>query len=195
GSSWLGPPAVARAIAVVHTCMYDAWAAYDARALGTEFGQSLRRPKWERTLANKQIAISYAAYRALADLFPNATAPYQLMVRDLGYDPSNTSVDPRTPKGVGNVACGAVLAARHRDGANQLGAMTTGGISYADYTDYLPVNPITRVPVDPRSVIDANRFQPLYYPNAGFRAMFPQPFLGAQWFKVISFGGPYGSEL
>src|SRR5437016_14299385 len=98
GSSGLGPPAVARALAVVHTCMYDAWAAYDARALGTEFGQSLRRPKWERTLANKQIAISYAAYRALADLFPNATAPYQLMVRDLGYDPSNTSVDPRTPK-------------------------------------------------------------------------------------------------
>jgi len=26
---------VSRALAVVHTCMYDAWAAYDEHALGT----------------------------------------------------------------------------------------------------------------------------------------------------------------
>lgn len=28
----LGAPVVARALAIVHTCMYDAWAAYDERA-------------------------------------------------------------------------------------------------------------------------------------------------------------------
>ena len=30
-----GPPMVARALAIVHTCIYDAWAAYDERARGT----------------------------------------------------------------------------------------------------------------------------------------------------------------
>ena len=45
--------------------MYDAWAAYDDRAVGTQLGGALRRPASERTLANKERAISYAAYRAL----------------------------------------------------------------------------------------------------------------------------------
>ena len=61
----LGAPVVARALAIVHTCMYDAWAAYDERAIGTQLGGALRRPASERTLANKEQAISYAAYRAL----------------------------------------------------------------------------------------------------------------------------------
>src|SRR5947209_6668315 len=69
-----GPPMVARAIAIVHTCMYDAWAAYDPFAVGTRLGSSLRRPAAERTLANKNEAISYAAYRALVDLFPTEVA-------------------------------------------------------------------------------------------------------------------------
>lgn len=62
----LGPPMVARALAIVHTCMFDAWA-YDNKAVGTKFGKSLRRPGSERTTANKQKAVSYAAYRALVD--------------------------------------------------------------------------------------------------------------------------------
>src|SRR5690242_3215846 len=50
--SKLGPPMVARALAVGHTCIYDAWAAYDQKALGTRLGGSLRRPPMERTVAN-----------------------------------------------------------------------------------------------------------------------------------------------
>jgi len=38
--STLGPPMVARAFAVMHTCMYDAWAAYDRVAVGTRYGAS-----------------------------------------------------------------------------------------------------------------------------------------------------------
>src|SRR5207245_3784210 len=68
--SKLGPPMVARALAVVHTCVYDAWAAYDGRAIGTRFGARLRRPHRERTQANREIAINFAAYRAAVDLFP-----------------------------------------------------------------------------------------------------------------------------
>ena len=39
-----GAPIVARALAVVHTCMYEAWAAYDERAVGTQLQGVLRRP-------------------------------------------------------------------------------------------------------------------------------------------------------
>src|SRR3981189_2483626 len=41
--SKLGPPMVARALAIVHTCIYDAWAAYDNKALGTQLGGRLRQ--------------------------------------------------------------------------------------------------------------------------------------------------------
>jgi hypothetical protein len=58
--STLGPPMVARALAVVHTCAYDAWAAYDKHAVGTQLGGQLRRPTKEHTLANKNKAISFA---------------------------------------------------------------------------------------------------------------------------------------
>ena len=71
--SKLGPPMVARALAIVHTCIYDAWAAYDRRALGTQLGSSLRQRRSERTQANKNEAISFAAYRAAVDLFPGMT--------------------------------------------------------------------------------------------------------------------------
>ena len=51
--SKIGPPMVARALAIVHTCMYDAWAAYDDYARGTQLGTKLRQPHGSRTLKNK----------------------------------------------------------------------------------------------------------------------------------------------
>jgi hypothetical protein len=72
--SKLGPPMVARALAVAHTCAYDAWAAYDRDAVATQVGGALRRSPAERTLANKQKAISFATYRAALDLFPAASS-------------------------------------------------------------------------------------------------------------------------
>src|ERR1700687_5700601 len=55
--SKLGPPMVARALAIVHTCIYDAWAAYDQHALGTQLGGSLRQPRPQRRTFNKNKAI------------------------------------------------------------------------------------------------------------------------------------------
>jgi hypothetical protein len=52
-SSKLGPPMVARAIGIVHTCGFDAWAAYDDVAVGTRLGSSLRRPAAERRPTRK----------------------------------------------------------------------------------------------------------------------------------------------
>src|SRR2546430_125083 len=63
-----GPPMVARALAIVHTCIYDAWTAYDPVALPTRPNRI--EVASHRSNANKAKAISYAAYRALLDLFP-----------------------------------------------------------------------------------------------------------------------------
>src|SRR3954451_6229981 len=66
--SRLGPPMVARALAIVHTCMYDAWALYDARATPTQLNASWRRPRREHTDSNRREAMSYAAFRAAVDV-------------------------------------------------------------------------------------------------------------------------------
>ncbi|TME23914.1 MAG: phosphoesterase, partial [Chloroflexi bacterium] len=117
-ASKLGPPMVARALAIVHTAAFDAWSAYDHRAIGTRLGTTLRRPPRERTLANKKIAISYAAYRAAVDLLPDSTTTvFDPLMRSVGFDPNNKSTDLTTPVGVGNVAAAALLEFRHGDGS------------------------------------------------------------------------------
>ncbi|MFO1369148.1 MAG: vanadium-dependent haloperoxidase [Marinagarivorans sp.] len=167
-----GPPMTARAIAMVNTCMYDAWAPYDKKAAGTVLGNSLRRPVLERTDANKTQAISYAAYRAAVDLFPTRKAAFDAVLTSQGFDPANTSTDVATPAGVGNTTCQALLDFRHHDGANQLGDLAPG--AYKDYTGYAAVN-------TPTQINDPNHWQPLVVGGA------VQPFLGAQWFKVTPF--------
>lgn len=120
----LGAAMVSRALAIVHTCMYDAWAAHDEKAVGTQLGGALRRPASERTPANKERAISYAAYRALTDVLPADTQTvYKGLMNQFGYDPSDSSTDIETLTGIGNVACVAVLEFRHHDKSNQLGEM------------------------------------------------------------------------
>jgi hypothetical protein len=147
-----GPTITARAIGVLHTATYDAWAAYDAVAKGTRLGSQLRRPATERTLDNKDKAISFAAYRVLTDLFPVSRYPrigevnFAGQMTELGYTPSN-STDRTTPEGIGNVAAQAVLDYRHNDNSNQLNG-------YADTTGYRPVNTWDRIN-------DPWRWQPL----------------------------------
>ena len=138
----------ARALAIVHTSMYDAWAAYDPVAVGTRFGGNLRRPASEHTDANKTQAISFAAYRALVDLFPTQkTVLFDPLMATLGYAPSDMTMDTSTPTGIGNVTAGAVLAFRHTDGSNQLGDLHPG--AYSDYTatsrSTIPITWTTRI--------------------------------------------------
>ena len=191
--SALGPPMVARALAMVHTCMYDAWSAYDAHAIPTQNNGIQRRPRSERTLANKQKAISYAAYRALVDLFPvDQSSVYNPLMQSFGYDPNDNSTDTTTPTGIGNVACAAVLTFRHHDGSNQLGDLAPG--AYSDYTGYVALNAPSTVPVNPATVSNPNHWQPLQYldPTGNFVT---QKFVGAQWFKVIPFAMPSQGEF
>jgi len=53
-----GPTVVARAIAVMQTCVFDAWSAYDGSAVPTEPHRVWRRPPGERTDARKAEAVS-----------------------------------------------------------------------------------------------------------------------------------------
>jgi PAP2 superfamily len=144
-----GPTVTARALGVVHTAMYDAWAAYDTRANGTRYGGSLRRPPAEHTLANKNKAISFAAFTTLVDLFPKRKADFTKQMEELGYSP--IGIDNSTPATIGIIVAKAIIDYRHNDGANQLG-------DYADTTGYKPVNTWDKVN-------DRWRWQPLCVPT------------------------------
>lgn len=175
-----GPPMVARILAMVHTAQYEAWAQYDATAVGTLLGDRFRRPPAERTLENKSIAASYAAYRVLVDLFPRRTRTFDSRMKDvLKYDPAVVTTDPSTPEGIGNLAGAAVLFHRRFDGANQ-----TGG--YADNSGYEPVN-------TPDTVVDLNRWQPLKTANGNQQgvcltgSVITQTYIGPHWGQVVPF--------
>jgi hypothetical protein len=126
-----GPTVVARALAILHTATYDAWAAYDDTAVDSRLrlnNPSLRAT--EVTFDNKEKAISYAAYQVLINLFPSQKAIYDgYMTRSrsdpdpgLGYVNLATETDDNTPAtaaGIGNLAADAVLSVRAHDDSNQ----------------------------------------------------------------------------
>ena len=171
---------VARTLAILHTCIYDAWAAYDSAAVGTRLGGTLRRPTAEHTLDNKNEAISYAARAVLVDLFPDpppVAAKFNDLLSSLGYDPTNTSTNTSTPSGIGNLAAQAVLGFRHGDGSNQLGDLHAG--PYSDYPGYAPVN-------DPDHINDANHWQPLRIPDEQGNFVV-QKYIAPHWGLVTPF--------
>jgi hypothetical protein len=173
----IAPTVASRVLAVVQTSVYDAWAAYDPVAVGTRLGGSLRRPTAEErdNPDNKSMAISYAAYRALVDLFPTGKRHDDVVafMTALGYDPGFTSTDIRqapaelVAAAVGNRAAEAVLDFRHGDRSNQ-------GGQYADTTNYIPVN-------SPDKVVNAFRWQPLLVNGT------KQEFATPQWGNVVPF--------
>lgn len=169
------PPAIAvRSLAIMHTGIFDAWAAYDPVAVGTQLGGTLRRPEGERTLNNKNKAISFAAHRTLVDLFPSQKTKFNNLMASLGYDTTESiSTNTSTAAGIGNVVAQALLDSRRYDGSNQLGNLSASGIPYSDYTGYTPVN-------TPDTINDPNRWQPLRVSdgNGGFIDQEFDPLLG-----------------
>jgi hypothetical protein len=165
-----GPTVTARAIHVVHTAIFDAWAAYDARALGTRLRGSLRQPAAERTLANKNKAISFAAYTTLVDLFPAPARQRDFAEQMAALYGADWALDTSAPVKVGKAAAQAVIDYRHADGSNQLNG-------YADTTGYRPVN-------TGDTVVDPWRWQPLRVPlDGGPQQLATTP----QWSKVKGF--------
>jgi hypothetical protein len=96
---------------------------------------------------------------------------------EFGFDPNNTSMDPNTPEGIGNLAAKAVIDARRNDGSNQYGDMDgSNGVAYYDYTHYKSVNPVD-------TLNDVIRWQNKYFSD-GKGGKFAPPVLTPHWGKV-----------
>lgn len=181
----LGPPVVARALAIAHTCMYEAWAPYDARALGMALSLP-RRPAAEQSAANKVKAVSFAAYRCLLDLFPGGSVRLQGLMAARGYDVNDHSTNPATPQGIGNLAAAAVIASRRNDGSNQSGTLNPG--AYSDYTGYasrnapMPFCLPTTAGACPLNIADPYHWQPLINDIS-----VTQKFVAPHWERVRPF--------
>jgi len=174
------PTILSRTMAIALTAMYDAWAAYDEKAVGTRLGAKLRRPAAERTAKNKEKAIAYAVYRALLFVYAEDAEWIRGRMQEMDYDPDNDSTDLTTPAGVGNAAAAAVIAHRRHDGANQLGdEVGSNGQPYSDYTFYRPKN-------TPEKVVDPTSWMPITFVDPK-RGKFAPGFLTAHWYRVKPF--------
>jgi hypothetical protein len=184
-----GPTVTARALGVVHTSMYDAWAVYDDKALPTQ-----RPDGWQHqtpTPGDKEKAISFAAYRTLVDLFPARRPIYLAALQALGYQESDAS--PAAT--VGNTAAQRNIDFRHGDYSNQQNG-------YADTTGYTALNTWNNMAVpwhwQPLCVLTpagvANKLPSVRDPNLPCPDTTPptnytvQKPLTPQWAKVIPFG-------
>jgi hypothetical protein len=175
------PTILSRQMAIPVTAMFDAWAAYDDRAVGTMLGGQLRRPADERTQKNKETAIAYAMYRCCVDQYPDFKEYLTGEMVRLGFDPANVSEDLATPVGIGNHVARVLLDYRYRDGANQLGdEQGSDGQPYSDYTMYRPVNP-------PDKIFDPDRWQLIPFDD-GKGGTITMDFLTPHWYRVIPFG-------
>jgi membrane-associated phospholipid phosphatase len=160
------PTVGARFLALVHTAIYDAWAAYDPVAVGVQTGRRLKGLAGPPTVVNKRESISHAAYEVLQALAPGRRKALVLRMRELGYDPASQTPAAR----VGREAAQAVLAAARDDGANQAG-------NFADTTGYRPA---------PEG---ADRWQPIRALGADQLPLTPH------WSRVLPFALSHAAEF
>lgn len=171
------PTITSRFLGLIFVSVFDAWSRYDEKATPVYLDGVKRRPSEEQTLENKEIAISYAAYRAMNEYYYSDKELFTNFMVELGLDPNNESLDPTTPEGIGNLAAKTVIEARKGDGANQYGEEEgSNGIPYFDYTGYEPINPVDKN-------IDPNRWQPKYFSD-GKGGKFAPGCLTPFWDKV-----------
>lgn len=147
------PTVTSRMLGLVFASVYDSWSRFDDKANPVFIKDIERISERERTQKNKEIAISYAAYRTLREYYFSDTTLFVEKMKELGLDPYDNSTDPTTAVGIGNLAAERIIKTRLNDGANQDGSLSNDGILYNDYTGYQPVNP-------PDFLNDINRWQP-----------------------------------
>jgi len=169
-----GPTIGSRALAIVHTAMYDAWTTYDSVALPTQRTNGIPKQSRRNWKAIDE-SVSYAAYRALVGLFPTEVSVFTTLMSTLGYDPNDTNTDPTTLSGIGNVAAQAVLSFRSSDGSNQQNG-------YVDTSGYVPVNTYNQLN-------DPSQWQPLQV-NGKI-----QKYLTPHWGTVTPFALTSGSQF
>jgi hypothetical protein len=175
------PPVAARSLAIVHTAIYDAWAAYDPTADATNGASA------SGSADDQKLAIGHAAYQTLTALF-GARAQFDAMLAAQGSAPGDLAPAAQ----VGRQAAADILAQRADDGANFP--------SYADPTDWnnsaANVNkstptPVVVTPQQPHvQPIDPNKWQPLINPDGT-----TQSWLLPHWAFVRPFALSSGSSL
>ena len=92
-------------------------------------------------------------------------------------DPDNSSLDPTTPIGIGNLAAKTVIESRFDDGSNQKGKFKNSNeVPYSDYTGYSPAN-------TPDELKDVIKWQPKYFSD-GKGGKFAPACLTPHWGNV-----------
>lgn len=171
------PTVTSRFLGLIWTAVFDAWSRYDDKANPVYLKNVNRRSAAERTRHNKEIAISYAAYRTMLQYYFSDSVLLRKEMLRLGLDPDNKTLNSSQPEGIGNLAAKSVIEQRMMDGANQTGTVKgSDGNPYADYTGYHPVN-------SPDTLTDLKRWQPKYFSD-GKGGQFAPECLTPQWGKV-----------
>lgn len=181
----IGPPMVARSLALLHSAIYDAWAIYDTQAFPT----LLRIPRKTAGSDPERIrAMSQAAYVVLKNQFPSESSIFDTKMTSLGYPLTSNTEDATLPEGVGNLAAKAILSRAADDGSNQRGNLTESGKIYADYTGYASVNPpiVATLRSSGSDILYPERWQPLGYEDAAHILQVPG-FIAPHWKNVKPF--------
>jgi len=175
------PTVHARNLFHVSLAMYEAWAAYAPEASAWMFDESAAA--FGQPQSNREIAISYAAYRLLVNRFsgsPGAAtslAAFSTCMQALGQDPALTATSGSSPQAIGNRIAAAIVAFGLLDNSNQQH-------SYLDTTFYFPVNSPMLVQLPGTGgLVDINAWQPLIPPDAPG----VQNFLTPHWSLVTPF--------
>jgi hypothetical protein len=192
------PPVHARNLFHLSVAMWDAWVAYDTTAVGV---LTHERVTSADPAADRAVAISFAAYRLLAERYGPALAlgadvseeSFDARMSALGLDPTYTDTTGSGPAALGNRIAAAVIAFGRSDGSNE-------DANYAD-PGYTPMNDplVVKVPdLDFATVHDPNRWQPLALDVMIGQNGVPLPgkvqkFVGSQWGAVAPFALTRGS--
>jgi hypothetical protein len=184
------PTVHARNLFHTSVAMWDAWAAYDDRAVGYLVDERGPLPAGEDVRSAREAAISFGAYRVLLWRYSRAAgldetfAQLAATMRSLCYSVDYVDTEADTPAALGNRIAAAVIAAGADDGSLE-------AQRYADPA-YRAVNAPLVVDDPMGELLDPNRWQPLALARFVAQNGVPIPgnvqrFVGPQWGHVTSF--------
>ena len=182
------PTVHARNLFHLSAAMWDAWAAYDARAQGVFFKEKHTAPDVE---AARHEALSHAAYRLLRHRYGRAVgAEFSLRCYDAFMDRLGlTRIEPDTsgdsPRAIGNRIAALIIESGLTDGANEQH-------DYADTTGWSSVNRPLVVDEAFMRPEDPSRWTPLNLAISVTQNGIPigagvQSYIGAHWGRVTPF--------
>lgn len=184
------PTVHARNLFHVSAAMWDAWAAYDAEAVGYFVDEDREA---DDIGAAREEAVSYAAHAVLAHRYLHAVgaeetrAELDATLEALCYPVELVDPDPDSPAAFGLSIAAVIIEAGRGDGSNE-------DSRYAD-PDYEPVNPPMVVKRRGTQMDDPNRWQPLALDdqvtqNEQELPSDVQEFVGSHWGHVAGFALP-----